>query len=148
MLYFFSAIALSALSITVLAQDWHFLTYNPPANQKFISYSGHLVAPPINKPATYYLWPGLQATDNSGVFQPVLDGRSGGWYFGSGWCCSNPSLPWGGGFVALPGDSLGWNYMLSDTEKTWKSEIDNDRSGDVALNDFPLGESVTPVFVV
>jgi hypothetical protein len=70
---------------------WHFLSYNPPTDQEFISYTGHLLAPPLTKAGTYYLWPGLQATDHSGVFQPVLDGRTGGWYFGGGWCCSNPS---------------------------------------------------------
>lgn len=50
-----------------------------------------MIVPAIHEAATNYLWPGLQSTDNSGVYQNVLDGRSGGWWFGSGWCCSNPS---------------------------------------------------------
>ena len=57
-----------------------------------------MVTPNLQKPGVYYLWPGLQDNPLTGVYQPVLDGRSGTWWIGSGWCCSNPSLPWGGGF--------------------------------------------------
>ncbi|TIA37279.1 hypothetical protein D6C79_08110 [Aureobasidium pullulans] len=54
-----------------------------------------MIVPAIYEAATNYLWPGLQSTDNSGVYQNVLDGRSGGWWFGSGWCCSNPTELYG-----------------------------------------------------
>lgn len=100
MRYAIALFGLLSLLSSVFAQDWNFLvTYSPPGS-KFISYTGNMVAPTLPRAGVYYLWPGLQPTDNSGVFQPVLDGRSGGWWFGSGWCCSNPSLAWGGGFPA------------------------------------------------
>lgn len=39
-------------------------------------YSGTLVVPPnVPSGGTPYVWPGLQPPDNSGVLQPVLDGR-------------------------------------------------------------------------
>ena len=82
---------LLAAATTTLAQDWHFVAFTTPDGQEFISQSGNMIVPAIHEAATNYLWPGLQSTDNSGVYQNVLDGRSGGWWFGSGWCCSNPS---------------------------------------------------------
>lgn len=81
---------------------------------------GNLVAMQMTVPklpkAGTYLWPGLQDTANTGVYQEVLDGRSGTSWIGSEWCCkcvsvflqssiscwylipSNPNLPWGDGF--------------------------------------------------
>jgi hypothetical protein len=73
-------------------------SYKTPTNTYISSFSGKLVAPTLPGAATYYLWPGLQPPDNAGVLQQVLDGRSGEWWIGSGWCCSNPSLSWGSGF--------------------------------------------------
>ncbi|KAK3948080.1 hypothetical protein QBC32DRAFT_401177 [Pseudoneurospora amorphoporcata] len=81
------------------APTWYFLRYNTPSGAKFTAFSGQMVIPALPKAAVYYLWPGLQPTDNSGVYQNVLDGRSGTWWFGSGWCCSNPSLPDGSGWT-------------------------------------------------
>ena len=83
-----------------------------------VQFSMQMVVPTLQKAGTYYLWPGLQDTGNtgsfnlarristveaneilrSGVYQEVLDGRSGTWWIGAGWCCSNPSLAWGSGF--------------------------------------------------
>ncbi len=51
-----------------------------------------MTAPKLQKKGTYYLWPGLQDTANTGVYQEVLDGRSGTWWIGAGWCCSFVSL--------------------------------------------------------
>lgn len=75
------------------AATWYFLRYYTPSGAKFTSFSGEMVIPALPQAGTYYLWPGLQPTDNTGVYQNVLDGRSGTWWIGSGWCCSNPSLP-------------------------------------------------------
>ena len=74
--------ALSLLSLLLLlpstcATTWYFVTFNPPSGEYFTSLSGGLTAPTLPSAATYYLWPGLQPTDNSGVYQNVLDGRSG-----------------------------------------------------------------------
>lgn len=67
------------------AATWYFLRYYTPSGAKFTSFSGDMVIPPLPQAGTYYLWPGLQPTDNSGVYQNVLDGRSGTWWIGSGW---------------------------------------------------------------
>lgn len=67
------------------AATWYFLRYYTPSGAKFTSFSGQMVIPPLPQAGTYYLWPGLQPTDNSGVYQNVLDGRSGTWWIGSGW---------------------------------------------------------------
>ncbi|KAK6958398.1 hypothetical protein Daesc_001197 [Daldinia eschscholtzii] len=66
------------------AATWYFLRYYPASGEKFTSFSGEMTIPPLPKAGTYYLWPGLQPTDNSGVYQNVLDGRSGTWWIGSG----------------------------------------------------------------
>jgi hypothetical protein len=88
----------SAIVAYVLILHRYFLTYKTPAGAYISSYSGKLVAPTLPGAGTYYLWPGLQPPDNAGVLQQVLDGRSGEWWIGSGWCCSNPSLSWGSGY--------------------------------------------------
>ena len=84
-----TATALLFLIANVHATTWYFLTFNPPSGQRFTAFSGDMGIPKLPEAATYYLWPGLQPTDNSGVYQNVLDGRSGTWWFGSGWCCSS-----------------------------------------------------------
>ena len=135
-----STLALSSMATVALAQSWNFATYRVADNQKITSYTGSMVAPPLPKAGTYYLWPGLQPADNSGIFQPVLDGRSGSWWFGMGWCCSNPSLPWGGGFGVDAGTVLGFNWTLSDSESTWKTTISNGKTGEMVDGEFPLGK--------
>jgi hypothetical protein len=61
----------------------YFLEYHTPSGAQFTSFSGTLVAPKLPGAGTYYLWPGLQPADNSGVLQQVLDGRSGEWWIGA-----------------------------------------------------------------
>jgi hypothetical protein len=46
-----------------------------------------MVAPNLQQPGVYYLWPGLQDDSLTGVYQEVLDGGSGEWWIGPGWCC-------------------------------------------------------------
>ena len=87
---FSSILAAVAASLPLAyAADWHFITFWAPSGAEFIEVTGTMTVPPIPQAATYYLWPGLQPTDNSGVYQNVLDGRTGSWAFGSGWCCSS-----------------------------------------------------------
>ena len=74
-----------------LAVTWYTLTYWAPTGGQFTGFSGDMHIPSLPNAGTYYLWPGLQPTDNSGVYQEVLDGRSGTWRIAPGWCCSNPS---------------------------------------------------------
>ncbi|THW78307.1 hypothetical protein D6D18_09671 [Aureobasidium pullulans] len=129
---------LLAAATTTLAQDWHFVAFTTPDGQEFISQSGNMIVPAIHEAATNYLWPGLQSTDNSGVYQNVLDGRSGGWWFGSGWCCSNPSLPWGGGFGAAEGDVLFFNNTRNTDRSEWVSVIEKNCGEASATNSFPI----------
>ncbi|KAF1996536.1 hypothetical protein P154DRAFT_311205 [Amniculicola lignicola CBS 123094] len=125
---------LSLLSSTHAA-TWYFLRYNLPSSQSFTSFSGTLAIPRLPKAGVYYLWPGLQPTDNSGVYQNVLDGRSGTWWIGSGWCCSNPSLPWGSGFNVVQGDTV----AFANTRGTgaWTSTLKKGTGAQVS-NDFAL----------
>ncbi|THW13951.1 hypothetical protein D6D24_05752 [Aureobasidium pullulans] len=133
---------LLAAATTTLAQDWHFVAFTTPDGQEFISQSGNMIVPAIHEAATNYLWPGLQSTDNSGVYQNVLDGRSGGWWFGSGWCCSNPSLPWGGGFGAAEGDVLFFNNTRNTDSSEWVSVIEKNCGEASATNSFPIADKV------
>ncbi|KAH0273353.1 hypothetical protein KCU91_g6016, partial [Aureobasidium melanogenum] len=131
-----------ALFNTTLAQDWHFVAFDTPDGQEFISQSGNMIVPPIHEAATNYLWPGLQDKDDSGVYQNVLDGRSGSWWFGSGWCCSNPSLPWGGGFGAEEGDVLFFNNTRNANATEWVSVIEKNCGEASATNSFPIADKV------
>jgi hypothetical protein len=119
------------------AATWYFLTYYPPDGGQFINFSGEMVIPPLPAAAYYYLWPGLQPTDNSGVYQNVLDGRSGTWWFGSGWCCENPSLPWGSGFNTYEGETVGFSNTLVDS--TWQTTVTN-AAGEAVTDTFDLSE--------
>ncbi|KAI1846659.1 hypothetical protein JX265_009038 [Neoarthrinium moseri] len=125
-----------AFSGQASAATWYFLRYYTPSGAKFTSFSGEMVIPALPKAGTYYLWPGLQPTDNSGVYQNVLDGRSGTWWIGSGWCCSNPSLPWGGGFNTYAGDTVTFSNTLKSDNSGWTSTIS--KSGSTATDTFAL----------
>lgn len=136
--------SISVLSLIALlaspcsAVSWYFLRYYSPDSSSFTSLSGTLTVPSLPQAATYYLWPGLQPRDGSGVYQNVLDGRSGTWWLGSGWCCSNPSLPWGGGFNTYPGETVQFsNTLLGDT---WTTTVTRDSSGDAVTDDFALAD--------
>jgi hypothetical protein len=119
----------------------YFLTYHTPSGAQFTSFSGTLVAPTLPGAATYYLWPGLQPPDNSGVLQQVLDGRSGTWWIGSGWCCSNPSLPWGSGFNVANGASISFsNKVNSVSSGTWSTSLTS--GSNTATGSFALRELV------
>jgi hypothetical protein len=118
---------------------WYFLRYNTPSGAKFTGLTGEMVVPPISKAATYYLWPGLQPTDSTGVYQNVLDGRKGNWWFGSGWCCDNPSLPWGGGFSTSPGETNAFSNTLDSDGSNWTTITRHAGTGSSASNSFPLG---------
>lgn len=122
------------------AASWYFLTYYPPDEGQFINFSGEMVVPPLPAAAYYYLWPGLQPTDGSGVYQNVLDGRSGTWWFGSGWCCENPSLPWGGGFNTYEGETVSFSNTLMDTE--WETTVTRQKSGESVTDTFDLSEFI------
>ncbi|KAI0172201.1 hypothetical protein GGR52DRAFT_573342 [Hypoxylon sp. FL1284] len=134
---------LATLLISVLAfagqasaVSWYFLRYVPATGQKFTSFSGEMTIPTLPRAGIYYLWPGLQPTDNSGVYQNVLDGRSGTWWIGSGWCCSNPDLPWGSGFNTYGGETVAFDNRLDGS--SWVSTLTRQSTGETVTNDFAL----------
>ncbi|KAI4861190.1 hypothetical protein F4820DRAFT_79805 [Hypoxylon rubiginosum] len=118
------------------AVSWYFLRYYPATGQKFTSFSGEMTIPSLQKAGVYYLWPGLQPSDNSGVYQNVLDGRSGTWWIGSGWCCSNPSLPWGSGFNTYAGEKVTFNNRIEGSN--WVSTLTRQSTGESVTNNFAL----------
>ncbi|KAL7628405.1 hypothetical protein AAE478_002607 [Parahypoxylon ruwenzoriense] len=118
------------------AATWYFLRYYPASGQQFTSFSGEMTIPALPRAGVYYLWPGLQPTDNSGVYQNVLDGRSGTWWIGSGWCCSNPSLPWGSGFNTYANEKVTFDNRLDGS--SWKSTLTRQSSGESVTDSFPL----------
>lgn len=119
------------------AATWYFLRYYTKSGQKFIGLTGEMIVPNLPRAGVYYLWPGLQPTDNSGVYQNVLDGRSGTWWFGSGWCCENPSLPWGSGFNAYQGETLKFENVLDGDQ--WRTTTVHESTGTSKTDRFPLG---------
>jgi hypothetical protein len=149
--------AVAALLSPASAATWYFLRYNLPSSQAFLSFSGTMQIPKLPKAGTYYLWPGLQPTDNSGVYdfvqsltplsihmliirpryQNVLDGRSGTWWIGSGWCCSNPSLPWGSGFNTYQSESVAFSNVKNSSGNTWTSKLT--RGSSTVSDSFALG---------
>lgn len=131
------AALLAAAVSPASAVSWYFLTYYPGSGASFTQLSGSMVVPTLPAAATYYLWPGLQPTDNSGVYQNVLDGRSGTWYFGSGWCCSNPSLGWGSGFNTYAGETNTFNNSRVDGTN-WQTTIVHGSTGTTDVDDFAL----------
>ncbi|KAI1269050.1 hypothetical protein F5Y18DRAFT_175210 [Xylariaceae sp. FL1019] len=129
-------VSLLALAGQANAVSWYFLRYYPASGQKFTSLSGTMSIPTLPGAGTYYIWPGLQPTDNSGVYQNVLDGRSGTWWIGSGWCCSNPTLDWGGGFNTYGGEQVAFENTLGG--EAWTSTLTRTSTGESVSNDFAL----------
>ena len=136
---FFSTLAtLVCLGVSSIAgaKEWHATQFYTDPGQGYIQLSGEMVVPRLPRAGVYYLWPGLQPTDGSGVFQPVLDGRSGSWWMGTGWCCSNPSLPWGAGFGVVEGDTV--SFDMRRNNEAWITNLKVPEKGLNADGSFPL----------
>lgn len=131
-----ATLACLSLSIIAAAVEWHATQFYTDPGQEYIQLSGEMIVPRLPMAGTYYLWPGLQTTDGSGVFQPVLDGRSGTWWIGTGWCCLNPSLPWGSGFVVAEGDTVSFDMKRND--EAWITNLNVAEKGLNADGSFPL----------
>ena len=134
---FFCFTLLSALLAS--AQDWHFARYTVSNGSELIGLSGKMEVPKLPKPGVYYLWPGLQPSDSSGVYQSVLDGRSGQWAMGSGWCCAEPSLPWGDSFDPVEGDVVEFESVQGNED--WTSTLSIVGTDKRVTSKFPLGMS-------
>jgi len=121
----------------VSAATWYFLRWNAPSvSVQFHQFSMQMVVPPLQKAGVYYLWPGLQDTGNTGVYQEVLDGRKGAWWIGAGWCCNNPNLPWGDGFQAPNGNTVDISMTRDTSGPNWTSSMTMGSSKKV--DSFPL----------
>ncbi|KAK8229168.1 hypothetical protein HDK77DRAFT_447158 [Phyllosticta capitalensis] len=126
-----------------LAVSWYYLRYYPSSSsQSFTALSGQMVVPALPRAGTYYLWPGLQPTDNSGVYQNVLDGKSGTWWLGSGWCCGNPDLAWGSGFNCYADETVSFSNTWDtpgDASAGWTTSTTHDSTGTTKTDAFALG---------
>lgn len=161
-------VALAALAAHVSAVTWYYLDFTTPSGSYITSFSGTLVAPTLPQAATYYLWPGLQPAGNAGVLQQVLDGRSGEWWIGSGWCCSDPSLSWGSGFngtcceaantrgravlmrwIVANGASVAFSNEVDSIDNgTWSTSLSsgsNSATGSFALPTHPMDQAIMAI---
>ncbi|KAL5500995.1 hypothetical protein ACEPAH_9382 [Sanghuangporus vaninii] len=99
---------------TGLSADWWTVEWDAT---EFTSFSGNMIVPDTpDAGGTPYVWPGLQP-GSTGVLQAVLDGRTGTWWIGDGYY-GTPSLPWGNGFNAYPGQTVHFTFSV-DSSGTW-----------------------------
>lgn len=127
---------LFSMFASVASQTWYTLGFYS-GSYYITGLSGVMIAP--RRPSfsgTYYVWPGLQPKAN-GVLQEVCDGRSGSWWMGSGWCCSNPSLPWGSGISVNPGDQVTFSNV-GTSSGTWTCSVSKPGTA-AAVSTFALG---------
>ncbi|PMD65652.1 uncharacterized protein K444DRAFT_625202 [Hyaloscypha bicolor E] len=116
------------------AVTWYFLQwYTPTTSAQFQSFSMQMVAPNLQQPGVYYLWPGLQDNSLTGVYQEVLDGGSGEWWIGPG---CNPSLAWGSGFNVPNQDAVQISMTRNADGINWTSNLTMGSS--FVSNSFPL----------
>lgn len=123
---------LSLLSCAVLAsaQTFYTLDLRTPGDVNITVFQGTLKVPeyPPGYPAsgeTYYLWPGLQGTQVSGVFQQVMSpqGSGGTWSIDSGYYSSSDGQPFQGGVSGLnPGQELYFHNFRNDGG-TWTTQF-------------------------
>jgi hypothetical protein len=121
------------------------LNYDAPPGSHFVSLAGTMVIPELPRAGIYYLWPGLQIPGNKGVYQNVLDGRSGSWWIASGYCCSQPSLGWGNGFGVSAGQMVKFNNVKHPS--AWKSTLKRDKPEKTVSNEFALCKCLLDVLL-
>ncbi|KAK7555291.1 hypothetical protein IWX49DRAFT_54525 [Phyllosticta citricarpa] len=129
------------------ASKWyevHFATIpHPEPVQFFFDFSGQMVIPKLVSPGAYYVFPGMQPRyPGGGIYQNVLDGRSGIWNFASGVCCFK-GLKWGDGFHVYAGETVTfdnkWDHP-GDPHTGWTSTITHDSTGTTRRNSWPIGD--------
>ena len=123
---------LTALALAVvpgMAQHiFYTLDLRTPGYVNITSLTGTMTIPdyPPGYPGdggTYYLWPGLQGTNNNGVLQNVLEpGTSTNqWTVDSGYCCQN-GIPFGGSIATQSGGEVYFNNFRN-SDGTWTSQL-------------------------
>ena len=136
-------LSLSLFSCAVSAAEWHSIQYRLPQGSHVTSFAGTLVVPSLPQTGVYYIWPGLQHRDHEGVYQNVLDGSSGNWWMAGGWCCGNPSLPWGDGFSVGSGENVLFSNVQGGTSGSqWTTTLTKTKTGLTTRNTFELSEKL------
>ncbi|PWN35776.1 uncharacterized protein FA14DRAFT_189714 [Meira miltonrushii] len=134
----------SALFAMSASADHHFIDFYP-INSGVKSMTGQMQVPSTDiNSGIPYLWPGLLASGNNGVLQPVLDGRDGHWIWGNNYVDSDNSYTGANGSVPAPLSST-LSYVLqnsNDGKNNWYSEVSNE-NGDKASYNFEIGKSMT-----
>ncbi|KAK7623654.1 hypothetical protein BKA81DRAFT_412039 [Phyllosticta paracitricarpa] len=133
------------------ASKWyevHFATIpHPEPVQFFFDFSGQMVIPKLVSPGAYYVFPGMQPRyPGGGIYQNVLDGRSGIWNFASGvmdWVLSDVTPGRGDGFHVYAGETVTfdnkWDHP-GDPHTGWTSTITHDSTGTTRRNSWPIGD--------
>ena len=122
--------------------SWHMIRYHLPEGSGFTSFSGDMVIPPLKRvtAGTYYVWPGLETPDDNGIYQNVLGGNSSGlqnggaWSYFSGFCCQNPTLPWGASLDLFEGDSIHFSNVKN---ADWTTVSRMNSTGRTVTSSFP-----------
>ena len=134
-------LSLSLYSCAFGAIEWHDIQYQLPPDSHVTSFTGTMVVPPLPRAGVYYIWPGLQNTNEGGVYQDVLDGRSGKWWMGGGWVGGNLRRPWGDGFNIDGGDTVLFSNVKSGVAGSrWTTTLTNTKTGNITTNSLNLGK--------
>lgn len=125
------------------ASAWYFVRFNLPAGEQLTGVTGEMIVPPLEPTngGTYYIWPGLETSSYDGIYQNVLSGTdSGTWAYFSGYCCTNPVLPWSDNLYVYEGQTLSYSNVLTGT--SWTTVQGNEGTGESDTNSFDaLGKS-------
>lgn len=109
------------------AATWYFLRWVlPGGGQGFTRFTGKMKVPRLPRAGKYWIWPGLQAEDNSGVLQHVIDGESGRWFVGSAFCC-NDDKNWVPGYDTSEGQTISFSFVKNGN--VWETEISGGKTG-------------------
>lgn len=139
---FLTGLAVSSSVSAYEVSSWHFARYYLPSGSEFTSFSGDMSIPPLKSVSEgiYYVWPGLETPEDDGIYQNVLSGDargefSGAWSYFSGFCCHNPTLPWGESLSLNGGDTVGFSNVRDSS--SWTTTSKKASNGKVVTSDFP-----------
>ncbi|KAK8255254.1 hypothetical protein HDK77DRAFT_423886 [Phyllosticta capitalensis] len=128
-------IVLLSLAPLSLARQWydvHFGTSPPyPPPQFFVELAGQMIVPRLPHAGEYYIFPAMQPWQGGGIYQSVLDGRSGKWSFVNGWCCAK-------GFPCSSPFSSKWDHA-GDPRAGWTNVIKHESTGTTKTTHVNLG---------